>query len=154
MLEPKVLVCDEAVAALDGSVREQVLEMLREVQRDTGLSIIFISHDLAVVRSLSHRVLVLYLGRLVELAESGELFSAPRHPYTRALLDSIPVPDPVVKRGRAPLRGEVPSPVEQPPGCAFHPRCPKAEALCSNKPPRLADANGSRVACHFPNQVQ
>ena len=154
VLEPKVLVCDEAVAALDGSVREQVLEMLREVQRDTGLSIIFISHDLAVVRSLSHRVLVMYLGRLVELAESGELFAAPRHPYTRALLDSIPVPDPVVKRGRAPLRGEVPSPVDQPPGCVFHPRCPKAEALCSNKPPRLADAHGSRVACHFPNQAQ
>jgi oligopeptide/dipeptide ABC transporter ATP-binding protein len=151
VLEPKVLVCDEAVAALDGSVREQVLEMLREVQRDTGLSIIFISHDLAVVRSLSHRVLVMYMGRLVELADSASLFATPRHPYTRALLDSIPVPDPVVRRSRAPLRGEVPSLVNQPPGCVFHPRCPKAEALCSKKSPPLSDANGTRVACHFPN---
>ena len=149
VLEPTVLVCDEAVAALDGSVREQVLEMLREVQRETGLSIIFISHDLAVVRSLSHRVLVMYLGRLVELADSAALFETPRHPYTRGLLESIPVPDPVVRRGRAPLRGEVPSPLDPPPGCVFHPRCPIAEPVCSNKEPRLGDVGGTRVACHL-----
>ena len=149
VLEPKVLVCDEAVAALDGSVREQVLEMLREVQQESGLSIIFISHDLAVVRSLSHRVLVMYMGRLVELAESAALFDAPRHPYTKGLLESIPVPDPVVRRGRAPLRGEVPSPLNPPPGCVFHPRCPIAEPVCSNKEPRLADVGGTRVACHL-----
>ncbi len=125
--------------------------MLREVQRETGLSIIFISHDLAVVRSLSHRVLVMYMGRLVELADSAALFEAPRHPYTKGLLQSIPVPDPVVRRGRAPLRGEVPSPLNPPPGCVFHPRCPIAEPACSNKEPRLGNVGGTRVACHLAN---
>ena len=151
ILQPKVLVCDEAVAALDGSVRQQVLDMLREVQADTGLSIIFISHDLAVVRSISHRVVVMYLGKLVEAADSGSLFATPRHPYTQALLDSVPVPDPVVVPKRAPLRGEVPSPVNPPSGCVFHPRCPKTESKCSSKVPSLRDVEGSRVACHFPN---
>ena len=148
ILKPKVLVCDEAVAALDGSVREQVLDVLREVQAETGLSIIFISHDLAVVRSISHRVLVMYLGRLVEMADSRSLFAAPRHPYTQALLDSVPVPDPVVTPRRAPLRGEVPSPVNPPSGCVFHPRCPKADARCSSDAPLLRDLDGPRVACH------
>jgi peptide/nickel transport system ATP-binding protein len=151
ILEPRVLVCDEAVAALDGSVREQVLNMLREVQADTGLSIIFISHDLAVVRSISHRVLVMYLGRLVEMADSRSLFTEPRHPYTRALLDSVPVPDPVIAPKRAPLRGEVPSPVNPPTGCVFHTRCPKADARCSSRAPVLRDIFGARVACHYPN---
>ena len=149
ILEPKVLVCDEAVAALDGSVREQVLDVLRDVQKDTGLSIIFISHDLAVVRSISHRVLVMYMGRLVELADNAKLFSTPRHPYTRALLDSVPVPDPVVAPKRAPLRGEVGSLVNPPPGCVFHPRCPIAVAICSNQAPALVDHAGTRVACHL-----
>ncbi len=151
ILNPRVLVCDEAVAALDGSVREQVLNVLREVQADTGLSIIFISHDLAVVRSISHRVLVMYLGRLVEMADSQSLFAAPKHPYTRALLDSVPVPDPVAVQKRAPLRGEVPSPVNPPDGCVFHPRCPKADDRCASKAPALRDFNGVRVACHYPN---
>jgi len=151
ILRPKVLVCDEAVAALDGSVRQQVLGVLREVQAETGLSIIFISHDLAVVRSISHRVLVMYLGRLVEVADSAVLFAAPKHPYTRALLDSVPVPDPVVVPKRAPLRGEVPSPANPPVGCVFHPRCPKADGRCSSKVPALRDVDGARVACHHPN---
>ena len=151
ILQPRVLVCDEAVAALDGSVRQQVLGVLRQVQADTGLAIIFISHDLAVVRSISHRVLVMYLGRLVEAADSGTLFATPRHPYTQALLDSVPVPDPVVLPKRAPLRGEVPSPVNPPPGCVFHPRCPKAADECSNKAPEMRDVAGTRVACLFPN---
>ncbi len=151
ILNPRVLVCDEAVAALDGSVREQVLNVLREAQADTGLSIIFISHDLAVVRSISHRVLVMYLGRLVEMADSQSLFGAPKHPYTRALLDSVPVPDPVAVPRRAPLRGEVPSPVNPPTGCVFHPRCPKADARCASKAPALRDFEGARVACHYPN---
>ena len=151
ILKPRVLVCDEAVAALDGSVREQVLNLLREAQADTGLSIIFISHDLAVVRSISHRVLVMYLGRLVEMADSQSLFGAPKHPYTRALLDSVPVPDPVAVPRRAPLRGEVPSPVNPPAGCVFHPRCPKADARCASKAPALRDFEGARVACHYPN---
>ena len=133
ILEPKVLICDEAVAALDGTVREQVLDLLRGAQKETGLSIIFISHDLAVVRSISHRVLVMYLGRLVEVADNESLFVSPRHPYTRALMKSVPVPDPVVAPGRAPLRGEVPSLLNPPSGCVFHPRWPIADAICSNK---------------------
>jgi oligopeptide/dipeptide ABC transporter ATP-binding protein len=149
ILEPKVLVCDEAVAALDGSVREQVLDLLRDVQKETGLSIIFISHDLAVVRSISHRVLVMYMGRLVESADNAKLFGAPKHPYTRALLDSVPVPDPVVAPKRAPLRGEVGSLVNPPPGCVFHPRCPIAEAVCSDREPTLINHAGTRVACHL-----
>jgi oligopeptide/dipeptide ABC transporter ATP-binding protein len=120
ILDPKVLICDEAVAALDGSVREQVLELLRNVQKET----------------------------LVEVADNAKLFGAPKHPYTRALLDSVPVPNPVVTPKRAPLRGEVGSLVNPPPGCVFHPRCPIAEAICSNKEPTLVDHAGTRVACH------
>ena len=148
-LGPKVLVCDEAVAALDGTVRRQVLELLAREQRDTGLSIVFISHDLAVVRSISHRVLVMYLGRLVESAESRTLFASPRHPYTQALLGSIPVPDPVVAPRRATLKGEVPSLFAPPAGCVFHPRCPHAAEICNEKVPALRNIGGSRVACHL-----
>jgi len=151
VLNPAILICDEAVAALDGAVREQVLGVLRAVQEETGLSIIFISHDLAVVRSISHRVLVMYMGRLVEQADSGALFESPKHPYTKALIESVPVPDPVAIVRRAPLRGEVPSLLNPPPGCVFHPRCPKADAKCSNKAPALRDLVGARVACHHPN---
>jgi len=150
ILDPKILICDEAVSALDGTVRAQVLDLLRGVQEETGLSIIFISHDLAVVRSISHRVLVMYLGRLVEVADNESLFSAPAHPYTSALMKSVPVPDPVVAPGRAPLRGEVPSPLNPPSGCVFHPRCSKADAVCGNKVPALRDLGGTRVACHYP----
>jgi oligopeptide/dipeptide ABC transporter ATP-binding protein len=149
ILGPKVLVCDEAVAALDGSVRRQVLELLRAVQAETGLSIIFITHDLAVVRMISHRVIVMYLGRLAECADSEVLFATPRHPYTQALLAAIPVPDPVVAPRRAPLRGEVSSLLEPPAGCVFHPRCPLAEARCSAEVPQLRDLGGARVACHL-----
>ena len=149
ILEPKVLVCDEAVAALDGSVRKQVLDLLRDIQAETGLSVVFISHDLAVVRMISHRVLVMYMGRLAESADSGALFATPRHPYTRALLAAVPVPDPVVAPRRAPLRGEVSSLLEPPSGCAFHPRCPVAEAKCANEVPKLRDVDGARVACHL-----
>lgn len=149
VLGPKVLVCDEAVAALDGTVRRQVLDLLLREQRDTGLSIIFISHDLAVVRTISHRVLVMYAGRLVESAAGRALFATPRHPYTQALLDAIPVPDPVVPPRRAALRGEVPSLLEPPAGCVFHPRCPRAAAICSDKVPTLRNVGGSRVACHL-----
>ena len=148
ILRPRVLVCDEAVAALDGSVREQVLALLRQVQADTGLSIIFISHDLAVVQSLSHRVLVMYLGRLFELADNRALFSAPRHPYTRALIDAVPVPDPLVPPRTAPLQGEVPSPLDPPSGCVFHPRCPYATHICAREEPATRDVDGTRVACH------
>jgi len=153
ILDPSVLICDEAVAALDGTVRDQVLELLRDVQRETGLSIIFISHDLAVVRSISHRVLVMYMGRLVELAGNASLFSSPRHPYTRALLDAVPVPDPVAVRKPPPLRGEVPSLLHPPAGCVFHPRCRYAEARCSAERPKVRDVEGTRVACHLAERL-
>ena len=150
VLEPRILVCDEAVAALDGSVRKQVLELLRAVQDESGLSIVFISHDLAVVRSVSHRVLVMYAGRLVEVAQNENLFASPVHPYTRVLIDSVPVPDPVVAPKAAPVRGETPSLFNPPSGCVFHPRCPRAEENCAAERPRLRDFGGSRVACHYP----
>ena len=149
ILAPRVLVCDEAVAALDGSVRKQVLDLLRNIQAETGLSMLFISHDLAVVRAISHRVFVMYMGRLVECADSATLFSAPRHPYTRALLAAVPIPDPVVPRRRAPLLGEVSSLVDPPGGCVFHPRCPLAEPVCRAKVPPLRNLDGTRVACHL-----
>jgi len=150
ILNPEVLICDEAVAALDGSVRNQVLDVLRDTQRKRGLAILFISHDLAVLRSLGHRVLVMYLGQLVEVADNATLFASPRHPYTRALLESVPVPDPVAPVRRAPLVGEVPSPLNPPTGCVFHPRCPVAEETCRALRPGLRDVGGTRVACHFP----
>lgn len=153
VLGPKVLICDEAVAALDGSVREQVLALLRNIQKETGLSIIFIAHDLAVVRAISHRVLVMYLGRLVELADNAALFARPRHPYTRALIDAVPIPDPVVPRNKAPLRGEVPSLLHPPGGCVFHPRCEYAIDICATKLPVARDLEGTRVACHRADEV-
>ncbi len=153
ILKPKILVCDEAVAALDGSVREQVLELLREAQRDSDLSIIFISHDLAVVRSISHRVAVMYLGRLIEVSNTTDMFSVPRHPYTKALLDASPVPDPLVAPKAAPLKGEIPSLMSPPPGCVFHPRCAFAESHCSEARPELRQIEGSRVACHRADEI-
>jgi peptide/nickel transport system ATP-binding protein len=148
IVNPKVLVCDEAVAALDASVRRQILALLRKEQEQTGLSIIFISHDLAVVRSISHRVLVLYLGRLVELADGEALFERPLHPYTRALLDAVPVPDPMSPGGRLSVKGEVPSILEPPDGCAFHTRCRYADARCKVEPPKPRPIAGTKVACH------
>ncbi len=153
VLGPRVLICDEAVAALDGSVRERVLKLLRTIQEQTGLSIIFISHDLAVVRSISHRVLVMYMGRLVELADNATLFSHPRHPYTRALIDAVPVPNPLIAPKKAPLAGEVPSPLKPPPGCVFHTRCDYAQEKCKTRPPATRDFNGTRVACHRANEI-
>lgn len=153
ILQPKVLVCDEAVAALDGSVRKQILELLRQVQLDDGLSILFITHDLAVVRSISHRVLVMYMGRLVELAECAALFNAARHPYTHALLKAVPVPDPTAAGGYASLSGEVPSIVAPPAGCAFHPRCAHAKAICESTRPSIRDLDGTTVACHRADEL-
>ncbi len=147
ILEPKVLVCDEAVAALDGTVRKKVLALLQAVQRETGLAILFISHDLGVVRSISHRVAVMYMGRLVEVADNDVLFGSPRHPYTRALISAVPVPDPRVPPKSAPLRGEIPSLLNPPSGCVFHPRCNLAIEQCGTAP-ATRDIDGSRVACH------
>ena len=148
ILKPKILICDEAVAALDGVVREQVLGLLRDIQRESSLSIIFISHDLAVVRSISHRVAVMYLGRLIEAAATASLFSVPRHPYTKALLDASPVPDPLVAPVAAPLKGEIPSLLSPPSGCVFHPRCVFSADICRVERPKLSGHSGTRVACH------
>ena len=153
ILEPKVLVCDEAVAALDGTVREQVLAMLAHIQAETGLAIIFISHDLAVVRAISHRVAVMYLGRLFELAKNTVVFERPRHPYTQALLAAVPVPDPAAPGGKATITGEVPSAVSPPPGCAFHPRCPHAVSRCRQTLPAAREIGGTLVACHLAEEL-
>jgi peptide/nickel transport system ATP-binding protein len=149
ILEPRVLVCDEAVAALDGTVRQQVLAVLTRIQAETGLAIVFISHDLAVVRAISHRVLVMYLGRLVELADNVALFDEPRHPYTQALLAAVPVADPAAPGGKATIGGEVPSAVSPPPGCAFHPRCPQAVSRCRETLPQPRQVGDTLVACHL-----
>ena len=153
ILEPRVLVCDEAVAALDGTVREQILALLREIQVESGLAIVFISHDLSVVRAISHRVLVMYLGTLVEVADNAALFANARHPYTRALLEAVPVPDPEHAGGKATLAGEVPSILSPPSGCAFHPRCPHAQDICTTEPPKQRTLNGTTVACHLAEDI-
>jgi oligopeptide/dipeptide ABC transporter ATP-binding protein len=153
ILEPRVLVCDEAVAALDGTVREQVLRLLQEVQQESGLAIIFISHDLAVVRAIAHRVVVMYLGSLVESAANEALFAAPAHPYTRALLDAVPVPDPENPGGRSSVTGEVPSALQPPRGCAFHPRCPHVTDRCRSERPAARAVGATMVSCHLAEEL-
>ncbi len=144
---PEFLVCDEPTSALDVSVQAQVLNIMKDLQRQQGLTYLFISHNLAVVRHVSDRVGVMYLGRLVELADKHTLFTAPRHPYTRMLLDAIPKMHDTGK-ARTPVQGEVPNPLNPPGGCAFHPRCPHANERCRNERPVLQDVDGVRVACH------
>ncbi len=145
--QPEFLVCDEPTSALDVSVQAQVLNIMKDLQRARGLTYLFISHNLAVVRHVSDQVGVMYLGRLVELADKADLFAQPRHPYTRMLLDAIPDIH-MSGRARTPVQGEVPNPLHPPAGCAFHPRCPHANARCSGERPVLKAFKGIQVACH------
>ncbi|HWP20239.1 MAG TPA: dipeptide ABC transporter ATP-binding protein [Burkholderiaceae bacterium] len=144
---PEFLVCDEPTSALDVSVQAQVLNIMKDLQRDQGLTYLFISHNLAVVRHVADEVGVMYLGRLVELAPKHELFSRPRHPYTRMLLDAIPDIH-MTGRARTPVQGEVPNPLNPPSGCAFHPRCPHANERCKRERPVLQELRGVKIACH------
>ncbi len=149
-LNPKLIVADEPVSALDVSIQAQVINLMMDLQREKRLSYLFIAHDLAVVEHISHRIAVMYLGRIVEYAEKKTLFTQPKHPYTEALLSAVPVPNPKLRREKRLLQGDVPSPINPPPGCTFHTRCPYAEDRCRKDVPALKEiAPGHGVSCHL-----
>jgi len=149
-LNPKLIVADEPVSALDVSIQAQVINLMMDLQREKRLSYLFIAHDLAVVEHISHRIAVMYLGKIVEYADKHTLFTNPQHPYTEALLSAVPVPNPRLKRTKRLLQGDVPSPINPPPGCTFHTRCPYAEARCRAEVPKLTEISpGHGVSCHL-----
>jgi len=155
-LNPKLIVCDEPVSALDVSIQAQVLNLLKQLQNDFGIAYLFIAHGMAVVQHISHRIGVMYLGKLVEVAESDQLFNNSFHPYTKALMSAIPIPDPEIEeqRQQIPVVGEMPNPISPPSGCRFHPRCPFAKPICSSEEPVLRTIEGiHQVACHFAGNI-
>jgi peptide/nickel transport system ATP-binding protein len=148
--EPDLIVCDEAVSALDVSVKAQIVNLLQDLQREFGLALLFISHDLAIVEHMTHRVAVMYLGKIVEMAPRHQIFASPKHPYTKALLSAVPVPDPTVRRTPLILQGDVPSPINPPSGCRFHTRCPYVFDRCRTEEPELRQSvEGQWAACHL-----
>lgn len=155
IVQPKLIICDEPVSALDVSIQAQVINLLMKLQKEMGLTLIFIAHDLSVVKHISNRIMVLYLGRVMEVAVSDRLYQHPSHPYTKALISSVPIPDPVAERAKKTilLEGDLPSPFAPPSGCVFRTRCPKAQSVCADKVPELTSVNGvdnHDIACHFP----
>lgn len=157
-VDPKLIICDEAVSALDVSIQAQVLNLLEELQEEYKLTYLFISHDLGVVRHISDRVIVMYLGKIVEIGDREEIFERPKHPYTKALLSAIPVPDPTHKKTHIALKGDVPSPIDPPSGCRFHTRCPFAQEKCKTEEPLLTShasmVEEHQAACHFVEEIE
>ena len=154
ILNPQVIVCDEAVSALDVSIQAQIINLLKDLQKELDLTYLFISHDLSVVEHISDKVGVMYLGRLVEFGETEKLFSRPCHPYTEALLSAVPIADPDIQNERIPLQGEIPNPANPPSGCYFHERCRYCQEKCRQEAPDLREVDGRMVACHFADEMR